>query len=368
MDLDHAGQVVGVEVGGETKNGVVRHGDHVILVLETEERREGAKGFFGRDLHIGGRVTHDRRQEELTTQRASLTTRKNLAALSQRIREVFAHFFDRFRFDQRAKVGASLKAVANLQCFDRSFEFRAEFVVDAVLHVDAVCTDAGLPVVAEFTGDSALNGCVDVCVVKHDERCVAAQLHRTFHHVVRGLTQQDTAHLGRACEGQFAHLEVFAELFADARCVLGRDNAKDAFGNASLFRKNRHGERGQRGLRSGTDDERTARRQRRSHLAGDHRIGEVPRGDTSSNANRLFDHGDAFVGHVTGDGFAVDAFGFFTEPFHKGRAIGDLATSLSQWFALFGSHDDGEVLLVLHHQVEPFAQDLCPFFTRFRGP
>ena len=53
---------------------------------------------------------------------------------------------------------------------------------------------------------------------------------------------------------------------------------------------------------------------------------------------------------------AVDAFGLFRKPFQKGRGIHGFATSLRQRLALLGSHQCGDIVLVLYHQIKPGAQ------------
>ena len=59
----------------------------------------------------------------------------------------------------------------------------------------------------------------------------------------------------------------------------------------------RHGQRRQRRFGGGAGDEGAAGGQRRGDLAGDHRVGEVPRRDRGDNADRLLDDGDALVAH-----------------------------------------------------------------------
>src|SRR5581483_514392 len=51
-------------------------------------------------------------------------------------------------------------------------------VVDSVLHQDAVGADAGLPGIAVFRGDRALDRHLDIGVVEDDERGVAAEFER----------------------------------------------------------------------------------------------------------------------------------------------------------------------------------------------
>ena len=56
---------------------------------------------------------------------------------------------------------------------------------------------------------------------------------------------------------------------------------------------------------------------------------------------------------MTGDDVAVQALAFFGEPLDERGRVGDLAARLRQRFALLGGHDDGQVFLVRHHEVEP---------------
>ncbi len=82
----------------------------------------------------------------------------------------------------------------------------------------------------------------------------------------------------------------------------------------------------------------------------------------------MLQHGDAFVALVAGDGLAVDTFGLFAEEFDERGAIGHLAFGFGQWFALLCGQDRAEVILVRHHQVEPFAQNICAFLAGPAGP
>ena len=71
---------------------------------------------------------------------------------------------------------------------------------------------------------------------------------------------------------------------------------------------------------------------------------------------------------MAGDGFAVDTLGFLAVKFDIGRAISNLAARFRQGLALFGGHDDRQILLVGHHQVKPFAQHLRPGLAGFCSP
>ena len=59
---------------------------------------------------------------------------------------------------------------------------------------------------------------------------------------------------------------------------------------------------------------------------------------------------------MAGNGIAVNALTFFGEPLNKGGGVADFAFGFRQRFPLFEGHQTGEIVLVLHHQIEPAAQ------------
>ena len=282
--------------------------------------------------------------------------------------QMLFHLLDRVFVDQRPGGNAVAEPVADIQLGHRFGQLGGERVINAGLHVDPVGADAGLAVVAEFAQHRAFDRGVEIGIVEDDERRVAAQFHRTFHHLVGGLAQQDAADLGRAGEGELAHLGVLAEFLAGGRGGAGRHHVEHAGRNAGAFGQHRQHDGRQRGFLRGPRDKGAAGRQRRRRLAGDHRIGEVPRRDRGRHADGLLDHGDALVALVAGDGFAIDALGLFGEELDEGGAVMDLAHCLGFGFALFGGQDDAQVLGIFGHQVEPLAQQVRPFLAGQRRP
>src|SRR4029077_6382268 len=108
--------------------------------------------------------------------------------------------------------------------------------------------------------------------------------------------------------------------------------------------------------------------QRRPGLAGDHCQGKIPRSDTRNDADGLFDDDDSLVRLMLWNGVAVNALGFFAEPFEKGRGIGDFAFRFREWLALLDGHEAGEIFLVGHHKVEPAAKNGGAFLGGFLAP
>ena len=93
--------------------------------------------------------------------------------------------------------------------------FSTNCVVDLVLGVDAVGADAGLAHVAVLRDDGAVDRGVDIGVVEHHERRVAAELEPELLHADGGLLIEDLADLGRAGEADEAHRGMLAQHLAD---------------------------------------------------------------------------------------------------------------------------------------------------------
>jgi len=58
-------------------------------------------------------------------------------------------------------------------------------------------------------------------------------------------------------------------------------------------------------------------------LASDHGQRKIPRRDARDDSNGLLDDHDAFVGLMLRNGVAIDALGFFAEPFEEGGGVGN---------------------------------------------
>ena len=119
------------------------------------------------------------------------------------------------------------QAVAHAQLLHGVDQLGDEGVVHAVLHQQAIGADAGLAGVAVLARDRALHGRVEVGVVEHDERRVAAEFERQLLERAGALLHQLLADRGRAGEGHLAHDRVRRHLAADRRRRAG-DDVEDA--------------------------------------------------------------------------------------------------------------------------------------------
>ena len=123
--------------------------------------------------------------------------------------------FNRTHVDQRSGGDVRFQTVPDTHMGDRGRHFFGELVIDAFLHVDPVCADAGLAVVAELGDHGALDGGIHVSVVENNERRVAAQFQRQLHDLLGALRHQNAANFGRAGKGELADFRIVAEFLAD---------------------------------------------------------------------------------------------------------------------------------------------------------
>ena len=154
--------------------------------------------------HVG---QHGRRIEEAGPVRR-LAAGQHFGALCHRVVDQLDHLVAAFFVDQRAERDALVEAVAHLERRHLVGELFGEFVVHLLVHIEAVRRRAGLAHVAHLGDHRALDRGVDVGVLEHDERRVAAQFHRGLDDIVGGLMQQLAADLGRAGERHHAHARI----------------------------------------------------------------------------------------------------------------------------------------------------------------
>ncbi len=278
------------------------------------------------------------------------------------------HFCQSCFIDQWSGGHAILSTIANLQSFCRCSQFFSKSIIDTSLHIDAVSTNAGLTIVAIFGNHRTLYRGIQIRIVEDDERRVATQFKAHFLDAVRTLAHQDLPHTSGTGESDLGNFRIGAELFACFSRFAIWHHIEDTSGYPSPFGQHGHGQSGKRCEFCRTCHKTAACCQGRCYLAGNHGIGEVPRCDGSHNTNWLLHDNDALVWLVTGDGIAINTFGFFREPFNEGRSIEDLAFGFSQWFAHLGAEDCCQIICCFHHQIEPFAQNASAFLAGLFRP
>src|SRR5690606_29471610 len=125
--------------------------------------------------------------------------------------------FDCALVDERSDLRVVLEPVADLHAGSDFRETLREAIVDAALNEYAVRAYAGLPRVSILGGDGARDRGLDIGIVEHDKRRVAAELERELLQRGCALFHQRLADGRGAGEAQLTHEQVARELRADRR-------------------------------------------------------------------------------------------------------------------------------------------------------
>ena len=262
---------------------------------------------------------------------------------------------------------AGFKTVAHRHRRHFRGKLGGELIVNHVLYKNAIGAHTGLPGVAELGSHRAFHRRIDVRVVKHDKRRVAAKFERDFFHRARALRHQQLADLSGTGKGEFTHQLVRGEFFAHRAGGTG-DHRDHTFGYPRALSQFTQRQRRKRCLRCGLDDHGATGGKRRAGLARDHRIGKVPRRHRRAHADRLLDDDDALIGRLRRNHVAIHALAFLGEPFDERCAIANFAARFGQRLALLQRHQHGQIFGIGHHQLEPFAQDRRALLGGFHAP
>ena len=192
----HAPETLRVEVRGEPVRRVVRDADRLVLRREACDPGDRAERLLAAHRRVRGNVDEHGRLEELPLD--PLAADDDLGTTRRRVGDVALDLLDGGLVDERPDVDALGEPVRHLEPAHGLREALEEVVVDALLHEQPVRRDAGLPGVAELARDRAGDRLVEVGVVEHDERRVAAELERDLLEPRRALRHEDLPDLGRA--------------------------------------------------------------------------------------------------------------------------------------------------------------------------
>ena len=217
----------GEHVCGQTIFGLVCGFDDFMLIGELNDGYDGSECLFVDADHVGRRATqHSRRKE------ASLLVVADNAGVVVGLlcRSVEPPSSDDFAplvvasSTCRCTLSKALRSISGpmstpsamplptFMAFTRSASLSANCVDHSLLHVQPIGTDAGLPCSAEFVGHQLFDCSIEIGILKHDERRVAAEFQGQSLQVrCRGGSQffPDGCRTG---ETDHSHGRMFAEL------------------------------------------------------------------------------------------------------------------------------------------------------------
>jgi len=131
--------------------------------------------------------------------------------------------------------------------------------------------------------EPALDRGVQVGVVEHDERALAAELERERHAAPGGALADHAPDLGGAGEGDL--VEALVPHQCRARAAVAGDHVEHALRQAGLVRQLGERERREGGVLGRLEHDGAARRERGRHLPRQHQQREVPRDDLATDAH-----------------------------------------------------------------------------------
>ena len=184
----------------------------------------------------------------------------------------------------------------------------------------AVGGDAGLAAIPVFGGERALDREVEIGVFEHDQRRVAAKLHRAFLHIFRRLAQQDLADLGRAGEGHLAHGGIRANSSPMGAGFSAVTTLTTPSGTPARWASSTSA-RAENGVCSAGFSTIAQPALSAAPIAREHGGGEIPWRDRRDDADRLFERQQAAVGADDRQHVAINAPPLLGEPIDEGGAV-----------------------------------------------
>ena len=275
---------------------------------------------------------------------------------------------DRLGVDHRPAGHAVVESVADADVGHCGGEHARELVGDLLMHEEPVRCGAGLGRMSHLGHHCALDGCVEISIVEHDERRVATELHHRLEHPVRGPLEQDDTHFGRPGERHHPRRAMVDRRVEPRSRRQRRHDVDDTGWQTGLVQQLADPQRRERRLTWRLDHCGVAGGERRRELAGDHRRGEVPRGDDHHDADRWMVHHDPVRAGRRRAERTVDADRLLGVPAEELGGVRDLSTRISERLAVFERDQASEFIGVIDHQLPRSAQDLASFARSRRGP
>ena len=189
-DPQRSVEVTGVDVRRQPVGGVVGRGDHLVLVVEHDDRGDRPECLLAVDGHVGGHAGEDGGCEVVAA--VEVVARQAGAAgdrSSPRGRAASATWRSIFSMAAASISGPTCDAVegsvAGTELGHPGLQLGEEGLGDRAMDEDPIGADAGLPGVQELDQRRALGRVHRIGVGENQERCVAAELERDPLQLVR---------------------------------------------------------------------------------------------------------------------------------------------------------------------------------------
>ncbi len=361
-------QRLGDDARRQAELDAIGDGHGLLEIGYADGRGDGAEHFFVVDAGVGQGVDDQGRLDvpARLVEAEALAARHDAAAAARGDVDVVVGDVALGLGHSGAHLGGRVQGVADAQGRDLLGQGGDEAVVDAVLNDQAAGGGAALACGEEAAVQGDVHGAVQIGVVHHDQRVLAAHfqldagltLHRPFGH--------PGADLLRAGEADAVHVRVGDDGAADV--AVADDHVDHALGQARLMQDGDQGLGRGRGRAGGLDDHGVAEGDGRGDLPGRDGDGEVPRRDQAEHADRLAIGLDFHAGPGRGQVLAVQAQGLAGEELQDAGGAGRLADAFGQGLALFARQQAADDFAPLHQQGPGAIQHIRTDFGRGVGP
>ena len=176
-DAQRAAEVVGPDVAGEAVAHRIGDGERVGFVLERDHGEHRPEDLVLRDPHAAVDIGDQRRLDVVAAAGAVMPRRRRPGsrAFLPRDIEIRRDLGDMAFVDQRADLGRRIERVADLDLLHALGDPRGKFVGDRFLHQQAARRRAALAVERVDHEHDGIERAVEVGVVEHDDRVLAAE-------------------------------------------------------------------------------------------------------------------------------------------------------------------------------------------------
>src|SRR5690606_15740064 len=222
------------DAGREPVLRVVRELDGLVDALDRDDRCDRAEGLLAHDLHVlRDAGQHGRLEEEALV----LAAAEHLRALLDGVVDLIANLVELLLVDDRPDAIRHLARIADLELLRVLHELLRELGGHGLVHEDALDGHADLPLVHERAEGRGVHGVLDIGIVEHDQRVLAAELDAALLEQAAGLGRNLRADRARAREAHAAHERIRDQLVADFHDVVARarDDVAHAFRGPGLL-------------------------------------------------------------------------------------------------------------------------------------
>src|ERR1019366_6131574 len=305
--------VLGVQRRRQPVFDVIGDRDGIFEAVAGDDRNHRPEDFFLRNAHLGidlgkyGRF--DKPAMLVFALVKPMAAADEFSAFGFSDLDVFQVGLELILVHRRTHLDGLVETVADFDVLRTRHEVIDKLGVNAFLHDDAAGGGAALSGGAESAPESAFDGKVEVRIVEHDHRILAAEFERTVLEALGRRGPHDSADLRRARKRDGTDHRMLGQRRADFRAEAGHD-VDDAFRDAGIGKRLDQVEGGERSVLRRLDHAGVAADDGGQQLPRRDCHGEIPGRDHAADADRLADGHGELVGQFRVHGRAEEAAAF----------------------------------------------------------